>query len=78
MVNLWPKKASLKDLGAWAPAIIVLGIIAVIVAAIIVPYIFIWALNELFALNIQFNFYTWLAAIIIILILMPKGGMFKK
>lgn len=74
------KRGFFKRYGAWTPAIILLGIIAVIVAAIVIPYIFIWALNVLLGLNIQFNFYTWLAAVIIILIFMPKGPykMFKK
>ncbi|MFI5412389.1 MAG: hypothetical protein ACHQX1_00680 [Candidatus Micrarchaeales archaeon] len=63
----------LKKYGAWAPVIIILGIIAVIVAAVVIPYVFIWALNTLFGLGIQFNFYTWLAALIIIAIIGSKG-----
>ncbi len=67
------KKGFLKKFGAWSPVVIVFGIIAAIVAAIVIPYVFIWALNELFSLRIPFNFYTWLAALIIIVLVAPKG-----
>ena len=58
----------------WLPVIIVVGIAVCILCAIAIPYIFIWALNTLFGLNIQFNFWTWLAAVIILIIIAPKGG----
>ena len=51
------------------------GIIAVVLFAIIGPYLFIWALNTLFNLHIVFNFYTWLAALIILAVLVaPRMG----
>jgi hypothetical protein len=67
------KKGFLKKYGAWAPVVVGVGAIFVIVAAVVIPYVFIWALNELFSLNIPFNFYTWLAALIIIGLVAPKG-----
>lgn len=45
-------------------------IIIGIAFVIIFPLIFIWALNTLFSLNIAYNFFTWLAALIILGVLM--------
>lgn len=49
--------------------LIVIGIIAAIAFAIIIPLAVIWALNLLFHLNIEVTFWTWLAVFILLLIL---------
>ena len=44
-------------------------IIAAVLVLVLVPFVFIWALNTLFSLNIQYTFLTWFAALILMLIL---------
>jgi len=40
----------------------IMGLVALIVAAMIIcPIVTIWALNVLFALNIELNIFTWAA-----------------
>ena len=58
----------------WIPFIV----LAVIAAAIVFPVAFIWAINELFGLNIAYNFYTWLAALIILGVLHGRPGMLTR
>lgn len=41
-------------------------VVAIVVMAIISPLLFIWSLNTLFALNIAFGFWEWLAALALI------------
>ncbi len=67
-------RSFLKKNGAWAPVIIIGGIVAVIIGAYVIPWVFIWALNTLFGLSIQYNFYTWLAAVIILMFLFGWRG----
>lgn len=55
----------------WIPFIVV----GVLVALIVIPIAFIWAINELFKLNIVYNIYTWFAALIILGVLHGGRGM---
>ena len=54
-------------------AFVVLGIVAAVIALIIAgPLLIIWALNTLFpVLAIEYNMYTWLAALILGSVLGP-------
>ncbi len=54
----------LKEMGL----IGMIGVIFLLFLAI-GPFLLIWSFNELFNLGIQFNFWTWLAGFLIILIL---------
>jgi hypothetical protein len=46
----------------------VLAVTALVVLSLIFgPLLFIWALNELFLLNIQYTFWTWLAAMVLLI-----------
>ena len=47
-------------------------LVIIVVAALVlvlVPFVFIWALNTLFTLKIQYTFLTWFAALVLMLIL---------
>ncbi len=46
---------------------------AVVLMAIIVPVLFIWALDTLFGLTITYTVYTWFAALIVVTVLGGKG-----
>ncbi len=72
------KKGFMSKCGKWTPIVVFFGAFAAVFAAIVVPYAFIWALNELFGLHIVFTFYTWLAAVILIVLVMPKGRFMPK
>lgn len=49
--------------------IVLLAILLVVALFIAVPLLVIWALNTLFVLGIDYNFWTWLAVIIICTVL---------
>ncbi len=56
----------LKGLSAlYIVPLIVLGVALVVLW----PFVFIWALNTIFGLGIPLNFWTWLAAIVILITL---------
>lgn len=52
----------------------IFGIIGVIIVLLLLigPFLLIWALNQLFSLKIPFNFWNWLAGLILLLLL--RGG----
>lgn len=52
--------------------IIVLAVIALILLVIFAPLAVIWSLNTLFPLAIPYNFYTWLAVVVMNLTWMSK------
>ena len=56
----------------WIPFVVLF----VVAGIIVFPIAFVWAINELFNLNIAYNFYTWLAALIIIGVL-HQGRMMR-
>lgn len=60
-LNFWSDRAWL--------AFAIGAIALLVVLAIVIPLAFIWALNTLFHLGIEFNFWTWLAAFIILIII---------
>jgi multidrug transporter EmrE-like cation transporter len=47
----------------------ILLMILFIIVMLLVPFLFIWALNQLFSLNIAYSIWDWLAALVIMLIL---------
>ena len=51
---------------------IVLAVIALILLVIFAPLAIIWSLNTLFPLSIPYNFYTWLAVVVMNLTWMAK------
>ena len=51
---------------------IVLAVIALILLVIFAPLAVIWSLNTLFTLAIPYNFYTWLAVVVMNLTWMSK------
>lgn len=54
-------------------ALLFIGITLIIFFVIFSPFAFIWALNTLFpALKIPFNFYTWLASLLVTGIFAPS------
>jgi hypothetical protein len=47
-----------------------LGLFLVFLLVVVgVPWVFIWAINAIFALSIAFTFKTWLASLVLILII---------
>ncbi len=52
--------------GRRALAIVVLIVVGIAFVGLW-PFVFIWALNTLFGLGIPLNFWTWLAAVVILL-----------
>jgi len=50
----------------WGLTLLTVGILLLLIAAILFPLATIWALNLLFHLNIPYNFYTWLAMMVLI------------
>lgn len=59
-----------NNLSGAAVSVILLVILIVVIFS---PLIFIWALNTLFALNIAYGFYEWLAAIFLLSFLQAKS-----
>lgn len=41
------------------------AILAVVILMILWPFVVIWSLNTLFAFGIAYNFWTWLAALVL-------------
>ena len=54
--------------------IIPLIVVAVILAAIFVPLIFIWTLNTLFSLDIPYTLTMWFAALLLLILIGGLGG----
>jgi len=54
--------------------IIPLIVVAIILAAIFVPLIFIWTLNTLFDLEISYTLTTWFAALVLLILIGGLGG----
>lgn len=52
------------------------AIIIVLIVLISLPIVTIWSMNTLFALDIAYNFWTWLAAFWLTALL--TGGVFQK
>lgn len=52
--------------------ILILILLAVPFTVFCVPFAFVWAFNTLFALGLTFNFETWLAAVIFLILFGPK------
>lgn len=50
----------------------------VIIVALLVPFAGIWALNTLFGLGILYTFKTWLAALVLSMILNPTVNIKKN
>jgi hypothetical protein len=42
------------------------------------PFMFIWSLNTLFKLNVEYNFYTWIAVYTLLILLDLSKGLIKK
>lgn len=59
-----------NNLSGAAVSVILLVILIVVIFS---PLIFIWALNTLFALNIAYGFYEWLAAIFLLSFLQARN-----
>ncbi len=45
-----------------------------VVGIVLLPFIFIWSVNTLFDLGIPYNFWTWLAAVVLWLFLLSTRG----
>ncbi len=53
-----------------AGIVVILALIALFVVALVLsPLAIIWALNTLFLLAIPYNFWTWLAVVVLLLLL---------
>jgi len=64
---------------SWAAFIAFLAIAAVgVCIAFFVPSLVIWSLNTLFALAIPYNFQTWLAMVIILIVMHETVSIWKK
>jgi len=49
-------------------------VLLVLVIAVLSPLGLAWALNTLFGLGIAYTFKTWLAGLVLLVLLAPKGG----
>lgn len=50
----------------------------ILILSILSPFVFIWSLNTLFALNIAYGFFEWLAALVFLAVINGSGIKFKK
>ena len=48
-------------------------IIAIVIALIVVPLLFIWSIDTLFSLAIGYSIFTWFAALVVVVVLSGKG-----
>jgi hypothetical protein len=63
----------------WDIIMIIVGIAFVVLAIIFGPLVILWALNQLFpVLAIPYNFWNWLAVVVLNLTWMSKGLVVKK
>lgn len=53
---------------------IIFFVIFLILGLVLLPFVFIWSVNTLFNLGIPFNFWTWLAAVVLWLFLLSTRG----
>ncbi len=57
------------ETGLGTAAILLLIVALVVVVIVLSPLAIIWALNTLFLLAIPYNFWTWLAVVVLLLLL---------
>jgi hypothetical protein len=49
-------------------------VLLVLVLAVLSPLGLVWALNTLFGLGIAYTFKSWVAGLVLLVLLAPKGG----
>lgn len=54
---------------------IIFFVVFLIVGVVLLPFVFIWSVNTLFGLSIPYNFWTWLAAVVLWLFLLSTRGL---
>ncbi|MFQ5552815.1 MAG: hypothetical protein ACE5EW_03765 [Thermoplasmata archaeon] len=64
----WEGKEKMWGRGRMGPKIAIFIVVA-IVFLVLWPFAFIWALNTVFLLGIDLNFWTWLATVVILVTL---------
>jgi hypothetical protein len=60
----------MSENGGAAGIVVILAVVALLVVALVLsPLAIIWALNTLFLLAIPYNFWTWLAVVVLLILL---------
>ncbi len=48
-------------------------IVGMVACALVLPLLLIWSLDTLFSLTIQYNLFTWFAALVVVLVFSGRG-----
>ena len=58
--------------------LVAIGILLLLIGALLFPFATIWSLNTLFGLNIAYNFWNWLAMVVLIFTLQGALNITRK